>query len=227
MIQLTGTIFLTLKTLQEENVKFIKQFFAVLIFLCATQALAEPVAGKDYTVLNPAQPTHSSGGKIEVLEFFFYGCSHCFKLHPLMSAWEKKLPKDVELTFVPAIFNPTWEVSARAFYALETLGQRKQLHDDLFNAWNNNIELVDEASITDFVTKHGVDRKKFSDAYNSFSMQSMVTRAKQMGQSYGIRGTPSLAVDGRYLISGQGPAETMQVLDALLDKVRKERARKH
>lgn len=202
--------------------KFIKQIFVVLALLCTTQVYAEPEAGKDYTVLSPAQPTHSSGGKIEVLEFFFYGCSHCFKLHPLMSAWEKKLPKDVELTFVPAVFNPTWEVSARAFYALEALGQRKQLHDDLFNAWNDNIELVDEATTTDFVAKHGVDRKKFSDAYNSFSMQSQVTRAKQMGQTYGIRGTPTLIVDGKYLITGLHPAETMQVLNALVDKARKE-----
>jgi thiol:disulfide interchange protein DsbA len=205
-------------------VKLIKQFFIVLALLCAThtQVFAEPEAGKDYQILNPVQPTHS-GNKIEVLEFFFYGCSHCFKLHPLISAWEKKIPKDVEFTFVPAIFNPTWEVSARTFYALEAMGQRAQLHDDLFNAWNDNILLTDEASTTDFLAKHGVDRKKFGDAYNSFTMQSKVLRAKQMGQVYGIRGTPTLIVDGKYLISGLQPAETMQVLNALIDKVRKER----
>lgn len=201
--------------------KLIKQLFMILALFCATQAFAEPEAGKDYQILNPAQPTHS-GAKIEVLEFFFYGCSHCFKLHPLLSAWEKKMPKDVEFTFVPAIFNPTWEVSARTFYALEALGQRAQLHDDLFNAWNDNILLTDEASTTDFLAKHGVDRKKFADAYNSFSMQSKVVRAKQMGQSYGIRGTPTLIVDGKYLITGLQPAETMQVLSALIDKARKE-----
>lgn len=206
--------------------KFIKQIFVILALLCSTQALAEPEAGKDYMVLNPAQPAHS-GNKIEVLEFFFYGCSHCFKLHPMISAWEKKLPRDVEFTYVPAIFNPTWEVSARTFYALEALGQRAQLQDDLFNAWDGGINLVDEASTSDFVAKHGVDRKKFSEAYNSFSMQSKVTRAKQMGQSYGIRGTPTLIVDGKYLITGLHPAETMQVLNALVDKARKERAGKH
>lgn len=206
--------------------KFIKQIFVIVALLCSTQVFAEPQAGKDYAVLNPAQPTQS-GNKIEVLEFFFYGCSHCFKLHPMMSAWEKKMPKDVELTFVPAIFNPSWEPMARTFYALEMLGQRAQLHDDLFNAWNDKIELVDEASTTDFLAKHGVDRKKFSDAYNSFSMQSKVTRAKQMGQSYVIRGTPTLIVDGKYLITALQPAETIQVLNALIDKARKERAGKH
>lgn len=203
--------------------KLIKQLFMVLVLLCATQAFAEPEAGKDYQMLNPAQTTHS-GNKIEVLEFFFYGCSHCFKLHPLVAAWEKKLPKDVEFTYVPVVFNPTWEVSARTFYALEALGQRAQLHDELFNAWNvQNLELVDEASSTDYLAKHGVDRKKFSDAYNSFSMQSKVVRAKQMGQTYGIRGTPTMIVDGKYLITGLQPAETMQVLNALIDKARKER----
>ena len=206
--------------------KLIKQFFVMLALLCATQVFAASEAGKDYAVLNPAQPTQS-GSKIEVLEFFFYGCSHCFKLHPMISAWEKKMPKDVELTFVPAIFNASWEPMARTLYALEALGQRAQLHDDLYNAWNvSNMDLTDEAKIADFVAKHGVDRKKFGDAYNSFSMQSKITRAKQIGQSYGIRGTPTLVVDGKYLITGLHPAETIQVLNNLIDKVRKERTGK-
>ena len=201
--------------------RLIKQLFMVLALLCATHAFAEPEAGKDYQMLNPPQPTQNRN-KIEVLEFFFYGCTHCNKLNPLIGAWEKKLPKDVEFIYVPAVFNPTWEVSARTFYALEALGQRAQLHDELFNAWDANVELVDEASTTDFLAKHGVDRKKFADAYNSFSMQSKVVRAKQMGQTYGIRGTPTLIVDGKYAISGLHPAETMQVLNALIDKARKE-----
>ena len=206
--------------------KLIKQLFVVLALLCTTQVFAEPQLGKDYAVLNPPQPTHSDG-KIEVLEFFFYGCSHCFKLHPLLSAWEKKIPKDVELTFVPAVFNASWEPMARTVYALEALGQREQLHDALFNAWNvSNTDLTDEAKIADFVAQHGVDRKKFSDAYNSFSMQSKVIRAKQMGQSYGIRGTPTLIVDGKYLITALQPDATIQVLNALVDKVRKEHAGK-
>jgi len=207
-------------------VKFIKQLIAVIALLCATQALAEPQLGKDYKLLNPPQPT-ASGSKIEVLEFFFYGCSHCFKLHPLLVAWEKKMPKDVELTYVPAIFNASWEPMARTFYALDALGQLKQLHDPLFNAWNTTIEdLTDEAKITAFVSKRGVDGKKFGEAYNSFSMQSKIVRAKQMGQSYGIRGTPTLIVDGKYLVTGLHPPEAIEVLNALIDKARKERAGK-
>ncbi len=206
--------------------KFIKRMFAVLALLCATQVFAQSESSKGYTLLSPPQPTHS-GSKIEVLEFFFYGCSHCFKLNPYMDAWEKKIPKDAELTYVPAIFNPGWESMAYTYYALEVMGQRKQLHDALFNAWNSNMNLSDEASVVDFVSKHGVDGKKFQDTYNSFAVQSDVMRAKQMDQIYGIRGTPPVVVDGKYFISGLEPGEIMKVLDKVLAMARKERAGKH
>lgn len=211
----------------ERDMKFIKQIFVILALLCASHVFAGPELGKDYKVLSTPQPTRA-GSKIEILEFFFYGCSHCFKMHPALTDWEKKMPKDVELVYVPTIFSSSWEPMARTFYALEMLGQQKQLHDELFNAWNvNNIDLRDEAKITEFVGRRGVDRKKFGEAYNSFAMQSKVTRSKQLQQIYGIRGTPSFTVDGKYLISGLGPEETIKVLDALIDKARKERAGKH
>ena len=206
--------------------KSIKQIFIVLALLCTTQAFAAPEPGKDYTLVNPPQPTNS-GGKIEVLEFFFYGCSHCYKLYPFLSAWEKKKPKDVELTHVPTIFNPAWEPMARTYYALESLGQLKQLEGGLFKAWHvDNKDLGSAAKATDFVVQNGVDRKKFSDAYNAFSTESKVMRNKQMQQIYGIRGTPTLIVDGKYLITGLNPADAIKVLDALVDKARKERAGK-
>lgn len=203
---------------------FFKQLFAVLVLLCATLAHAEVVAGKDYKLLNPAQPT-SSGNKVEVLEFFFYGCSHCFHLHPKLNEWEKKIPKDVDLQYVPVIFRDNWEPMARTFYALEALGQRKQLHDALFEAWNvHNTDLSDEAKITEFVAKHGVDRAKFAAAYNSFSMGSKVMRSGQMVQSHGIRGTPTIVVDGKYSITALQPADTIRVLDEVIKIARKERS---
>ncbi len=204
--------------------RFFKQVFAVLAMLCVTYVHAEVVAGKDYKLLNPPQPV-SSGSKIEVLEFFFYGCSHCYHLHPAMSAWEKKKAKDVELQYVPVIFRDNWEPMARTFYALEALGQRKQLHDALFEAWNvQNMDLSDEAHITDFVAKHGVDRAKFGSAYNSFSMSGKIARSNQLVQSYGVRGTPTVAVDGKYIITGLSPEETVRVLDEVIKIARKERS---
>jgi thiol:disulfide interchange protein DsbA len=192
---------------------------AVALFIYGA-AIAEPVLGKDYKILNPAQPTSTK--KIEVLEFFFYGCSHCFHLHPLLSAWEKTMPKDVELTFVPTVFRDSWEPMANTFYALESLGQRQQLHDALYRAWNEeNMTLTDEGKIGDFVAKHGVDQAKFTAAYSSFSMQSKVTRAKQMIRSYGISGTPTLVVDGKYVIEGLQPEDTIRALKEVIVMARK------
>ena len=206
--------------------KLIKQIFLVLALLVTPHAFAAPEAGKGYTLINPPQPI-STGKKIEVLEFFFYGCGHCFKLHPLLSNMEKKMPKDVELVYMPTIFSNSMEPMARTFYSLEFMGQRSKLHDALFNAWNvDNIDLSDEARITEFVAQRGVDRKKFGDAYNAFAMQSKVTRSKQLAQSYGIRGVPTLIVDGKYMITGLRPEEAMLALDAALDQARKERAGK-
>jgi thiol:disulfide interchange protein DsbA len=203
--------------------RFFKQLFSVLALLCATYAHAEVVAGRDYKLLNPPQPT-TSGKKVEVLEFFFYGCSHCYHLHPYISAWEKKKPKDVEFQYVPTIFNDGWEPMAHTYYALEALGQRKQLHDALFEAWNvQNVDLSDEAKITEFVAKHGVDAAKFGAAYNSFASQSKIMRSNQMVQSFGVHGTPTIAVDGKYIISGLQPEETIRVLDEVIQIARKER----
>lgn len=202
--------------------KLFAKFFAVVVLLFATQVQAEVVAGRDYKVLNPAQPT--SGSKVEVLEFFFYGCSHCYHLHGPLSKWEKTMPKDVDLQPVPVIFRDSWEPMARAFYALESIGQREKLHNDLFEAWNvYNTDLSDAGKITDFVAKRGVDKSKFSAAYNSFSLQSKVARSNQMVQAFGIRGTPTIAVDGKYIITGLEPADTIRVLDEVIKIARKER----
>ena len=203
--------------------KLISSLMVAVGLLISGAAFSAAELGKDYTVLNPAQPT--SGKKIEVLEFFFYGCSHCYDLHPPLSAWEKTMPKDVELIYVPTIFRDSMESMARTLYALESIGQLHKVHEALYRAWNvDKIQLYDEASIGDFVAKQGVDKAKFSAAYNSFSMQSRVARAKQMVRSYNVRGTPTLVVDGKYLISGLHPADTIRVLNEVVGMARKARS---
>lgn len=205
--------------------RHIRKFVAVLMMLCAATAFADP-AEDGYTVLNPPQPT-SSGNKIEVLEFFFYGCIHCYHLHPALSKWEKTMPKDVKLTFVPTAFNPNWEPMAYTFYALEAMGQQKRLHDKLYDAWNVDRMLLTESDkIADFVATQGVDRQQFLANYNSFSVMRDVKRAKQMIRSYQIDGTPTLVVDGRYVIANLEPEDAIRVLDEVINKVRMER-RKH
>lgn len=199
----------------------IKTLFVAAALLIGGTAFAAAEPGKEYKVLNPALPTSTK--KIEVLEFFFYGCSHCFHLHPYMNTWEKTMPRDVELTYVPTIFRDSWEPMAQTFYALESMGQLHQLHDALYQAWNvNNLELNDEARILDFVAPRGVDRTKFSAAYGSFTVKSKVTRAKQMIRSYGINGTPTLVVDGKYMITALQPADAIRVLNEVIALARKD-----
>ena len=206
--------------------RFFSKIFVVLALFCAGQALAEPEAGKDYLLVNPPQPT-TSGDKIEVLQFFYYPCSHCFKLDPFLKAWAKKMPKDVALVDESTVFSDSMEPMARTFYALEALRQRERLHDKLFNALHmKNMDLSKEATLTDFVVKNGVDRKKFSEAYNSPLTLAKVARSKQLAVDYAIRGTPTLIVDGRYIIYALSPEKTIQVLNDLVSKVRKERAKK-
>ncbi len=198
----------------------IRSLVVALALMASGTALAEAQLGKDYTLLNPPQPTNTK--KIEVLEFFFYGCSHCYHLHPLLSAWKKTMPRDVELSYVPTVFRDSWEPMAYTYYALESMGEQAQLHDALYRAWNeDNIILVDEDKIADFVSKHGVDRAKFTAAYDSFAMKSMVTRAKQMIRNYGINGTPTLVVDGKYVIEGLQPEDTIQALKRVIVMARK------
>ena len=206
--------------------RFFRHLFAVLALLGATCAHAEVVEGKDYKILSNPQPT-TGGKKVEVLEFFFYGCSHCYHLHPFLSEWERKKSKDVELKYVPVVFQESAEPMARAFYAVEAMGKLNKMHDELFKSlYVFNLEMNDEASITNFVAKYGVDRAKFGAAYNSFAMQSKITRSSQMVMSYAIRGTPSIIVDGKYSITGLMPEDTIRVLDEVIKIARKERSKR-
>lgn len=206
------------------NILF-RNLLVAALFLVGGAPLSAAELGKEYRLLTPPQPV--SGNKIEVLEFFFYGCSHCFDLQKSLHPWLKTKPRDAELIYVPTIYRDSMEPLARAFFALESIGQVQKLHDKLYLAMNvDGLPLRDEAGISDFVAKNGVDAAKFSAAYNSFSVQSKVTRAKQMVRSYGIGGTPTLIVDGKYIITGLYPEDTIRVLNEVIAMVRKERSGK-
>jgi thiol:disulfide interchange protein DsbA len=162
---------------------------------------AEPVAGRNYTVLDPALPVESAD-KIEVLEFFWYGCPHCYHLQPYMEKWVKTLPADVVLRRVPAIFNQRWARDAYTFYAFEALGVLEKVHRPFFDAIHRDrLKSDDKEAMHEWLRKEGIDPKKFDEAVASFGVQSKVRRAMQLTTGYRIDGTPSLAVDGRYRIS--------------------------
>jgi thiol:disulfide interchange protein DsbA len=133
------------------------------------------------------------------------------------------MPKDVELIFVPTVFRDSWEPMANTFYTLESMSKQEQLRDPLYRAWNEqNMALIDEDKIADFVSQHGVDRAKFTAAYNSFTVQSKVNRAKQMIRLYQISGTPTLVVDGKYVIEGLQPEDTIRALKDVIVMARKD-----
>jgi thiol:disulfide interchange protein DsbA len=167
----------------------------------SSSAHAEPVAGRNYTVLDPALPVES-GDKIEVLEFFWYGCPHCYHLQPYMEKWIKTLPNDVVLRRVPAIFNQRWARDAYTFYAFEALGVLEKVHRPFFDAIHRDrLQSDNKEAMHEWLRKEGIDPKKFDEAVNSFGVQSKVRRAMQLTAGYRIDGTPSLAVNGRYRIS--------------------------
>ncbi len=186
---------------------------------------AAPMLNKDYHLVSPPQPTET-GGKIEVIEFFYYGCPHCYDLEPYLKKWMSNAPKDVAFRRIPAVFRDDWVPLTKTFYTLEALGELNRMHGDVFEAIHRNMPLANEQFMFNWAEQHGVDRKKFADAYNSFSVNNRVEFAKKLTRAYGVEGTPSLVVDGKYLT---GPGVTgshesaMQVLDELINKARQER----
>ena len=198
----------------------LKSLLAAITWLMCSSVFAA-VQGTDYTLLNPAQP--ASTKKIEVLEFFFYECPHCLHLHNELIGWEKTMPADVDLKFVPTIFRDSTEPLARTYFALKSMGKIKQLDDDIYQAIHvKQIGLYDLDTIGAFVAGKGIDKAKFTATYNSFAVNSDVARARQMIRSYGIDGTPTLIVDGKYKITGLQPADALRVLNEVIAMVRKE-----
>jgi thiol:disulfide interchange protein DsbA len=160
--------------------------------------------------LNPPQPVESKD-KIEVLEFFWYGCIHCYNLETKLEAWLPKLPKDVEFRRVPAVFNQRWAHDAAIFYTFEALGLLDKLHKPLFDAIHLNRLQTDRwPEFSAWLEKQGVDAKKFETTIKSFGVQSKTKRAVQLTSGYKIDGTPAMAVHGRYTVGSS---------DQMLDNV--------
>ncbi|MDX1374448.1 MAG: thiol:disulfide interchange protein DsbA/DsbL [Burkholderiales bacterium] len=169
----------------------------------ALGAHAAPVAGRNYTVLDPALPVESAD-KIEVIEFFWYGCPHCYNLQPYIEKWLQTLPPDAMLRRVPAIFNERWARDAATFYAFEALGVLEKVHRPFFDAIHRErLKSDNKQAMHEWLRAQGIDPEKFDQAVASFGVQSKVRRAMQLTAGYRIDGTPSLAVDGRYRISAE------------------------
>jgi len=196
--------------------KFIK-FAALLLFASMTAQAADST----YKLITPAQPT-DSGDKIEVVEIFQYGCSHCHRFEPLLKRWLKDLPDNVEFVRMPAVFSENLELFARAFYAAEALGELDKLHDPFFAAIHEEKRHINsEDAAIKLAEENGIDGKRFAKAMRSFSVEAKVRRAKELGARYGVSATPSMVVNGKYLtdpgMTG-GFAGMLKTVDELIAK---------
>jgi thiol:disulfide interchange protein DsbA len=212
--------------------KFSRRYFVSAVFalgtaLTVTMPAVAQTAGKDFTPITPAQPTEEPA-KVEVLEFFSYGCPHCADFNPVLSAWSAKLPADVVLKKVPITFGRgAWANIAKLYYTLEITGDLARLEGDVFKAIHNDrVNLFEEKALTDWVLKKGVDAKKFNETFNSFGVMSKVKRGDQLAQAYKIQGVPALAVDGKYLVGGKDFSEQLAIADKLIAKARSEKTGK-
>ena len=189
----------------------------------------QPARGVDYTEISPAQPVEAQG-KIEVIEFFWYGCPHCYTLEPLIERWIPTLPADVLFRRVPAVLNPQWGNEAVVFYAFEALGVLERLHRPFFDALHRDrLKSREGAAMNEWLAKNGVDPKKYEAAAKSFGVQSKVRRATQQSGAYRIDGTPAFAVHGRYTVSaeqGRTQQGMLAVVDHLIGVARKGAAAK-
>lgn len=203
---------------------FVSSVFAVFSALTVAMPSFAQTTGKEFTLVTPAQPTEDAG-KIEVLEFFSYGCPHCADFNPLLTAWVAKLPADVVVKKVPVTFGrAAWANIAKLYYTLEITGDLHRLEADVFKAIHAERQnLFEEKALTEWVVKKGVDPKKFAETFGSFGVMSKVKRGDQMAQAYKITGVPALAVDGKYLIGDMGFNEKLAVADKLIAKARSEK----
>ena len=180
---------------------WIKRLLLPILMLSISSVYAE--WGEGWDPIEPPIATSVPDGKVEVVEFFWYGCPHCFTMEPALNAWLKNKPENVVFKRVPSPLNASWTVHAQFYYAAEALGVTDQLHEPLFEAMHvKKRKLFDKNSLIDFAVEQGVDRQKFSDAWNSFGVYVKVQQAKKLGQRYGLDGVPAIGIDGKYKTSG-------------------------
>jgi len=194
--------------------------------LLSTPLLAPLAATAQVAELNPPRPV-ATDGKIEVLEFFWYGCIHCYNLEPRLEAWLPKLPKDVEFRRVPAVFNERWAQDAAIFYTFEAMGLLDKLHRPFFDAIHRDgLRTDSQQAFGAWLKKQGVDDKRFFDTMRSMGVDTRVRRAAHLTLAYRINGTPAMAIRGRYTVSaeqGRSHQGMVETVDHLLDLARKQR----
>ncbi|MDD5175125.1 MAG: thiol:disulfide interchange protein DsbA/DsbL [Sterolibacterium sp.] len=202
--------------------------FAALTLAFVNASAAELKQGRDYDLISPPQATEK--GKIEVIEFFSYMCPHCEHMDPFVNKWQKTLAKDVVFIRIPVVFRPQWEAPAKLYYTLDVMGELDKLHAAAFTAIHReNTDLTNEAGVINWAANKGLDRKKFSDTFNSFAVQSKAQGSKQKQGAYGIPGVPAFVIAGKYRTPDNYPGSfdaMLKLVDDLVAKARLEQGKR-
>ena len=195
---------------------------ALLPFAARGADLMEDV---DYRVIPKQQLSDTE--RIEVVYFFYYGCSWCYEFEPYMADWLKNKPTDVSFRRIPALRSSKWITLTRTYYTYEALDLLPRLHAPTFRAFHrDDVNLQSESALFDWVEKQGVDRKRFEAAFKSEAITARVANSRALTNAFEVESTPSVAVDGRYITSSGmtgGVAQLMTVVEALVNMVREER----
>lgn len=205
-------------------------FTALLLALLTTAATAQVRTGLPFRTLDPVLPPLSGllgdtpKGKIEVIQFFYYGCPHCFDQQPLIDDWLARKPTDVEFRYIPALRDEKWVPLTKAWFALDKMGEATRLHRPIYDVINfDGVMLSDEAKLFDWIGRNGVERNRFIEVYNSDEIKAKLDEARKLTTVYGVRATPTLVVGGRFAVaSGVAGShfEAIRMLNQFVGQVR-------
>jgi thiol:disulfide interchange protein DsbA len=205
----------------------VRWLLAPAFALLASSASAQIEPGQ-FLRLDPPHAA-AADGRVEVIEFFYYGCPVCYETEPVLSRWLGTAPDYVAIRRVPALSSEAWEPFAKLFYALESLGQIERLHWPVYdNVHFEDVKLNDDKVMTDWAARNGIEREKFVQAYGSKAVADKVARARDLLKSYEVRAVPTFIVDGKFLTSARlagGTSQVVEVLDRLVRLAREERLR--
>lgn len=196
---------------------------ALFLLLVGSMALAAPTQGTDYALVTPPQAPTTTG-KVEVIEFFSYGCPHCYHLQPLLMQWKKsELPANAVLVRVPiSLGRREWGQLVRAYYTLEATGDLERLDNPLFDAIHKDHQpLFDLDSLAGWAAQNGVDANKFRTLFNSPEVSAKAMRAEQMSRDYKVNGVPTLTVAGKYRPMGKDYPDMLKITRELVDQAAK------
>jgi thiol:disulfide interchange protein DsbA len=205
-----------------------KLLLALLITFSSFVFAVQPEPGVNFKTTKNAIPTESKD-KIEVVELFWYGCVHCFNMDPYLDKWADTLPKDVTFKRIPAIPRKDWVESAKAYYALESLGVVNKLHEKLFDAIHKEklFKHNDTKALINWIAMNGkLDKDAVKAAFNSFSMKSKLSRSFKIFKSAGATGVPTMIIDGKYFTSSTmagGEQNAIDIMNFIIKNVRKDK----